>query len=159
MTNPSLDDLKDIVDINGVPWWPPAPIWWAIAAIALFSVLYCCYRLSKYIAFKNSWRHTIFKQLLLLEKNVYDSPASEQIADLSKYIRLINVRKFGRADCASLTGDNWINWLNSHDPKKYDWSQHKDILLSQYQYPNRHDDKLSNEILKITGAIKIWLKS
>ena len=111
MTNKHLNELKDIVDIDLISWWPLATGWWLIISGIVLVFGYLAYKAHKYVIFKKSWRYTIYNKLEELECSLNIQPTSEQISFISKYIRLLNIRIHSRADCAALTGQDWIKWF------------------------------------------------
>lgn len=153
--NDALKDLRDITGIDSISWWPLAPGWWLMLIITATLVSYLLYKITKYFAFKNSWRYTIYNKMIDIEKSP-DSMSS--IAAISKYLRLVNIKKFGRTDCAALTGKDWIKWLQDHDPSCYDWRKHEEILLSNYSGSKISEDEAREHILEMVDALKRWLK-
>ena len=131
---------------------------WLIISGIVLVFGYLAYKAHKYVIFKKSWRYTIYNKLEELECSLNIQPTSEQISFISKYIRLLNIRIHSRADCAALTGQDWIKWLNEHDPKHYNWGQHETLLLD-LPYSQHLCNDSNSEILQMINALKVWLKN
>lgn len=103
---PDLNQLRDIHLPAPVPWWPPAPGWWALsvlllAAGALAYVIYLRCR-------RNRWRGGALAELARLRA----MPPERQLCELSVLLRRVAISRFPRRDVASLTGEDWLDFLD-----------------------------------------------
>lgn len=136
--------LRDIHEAMGNPWWPPAPGWWLLLTVLVLAVLLMrrfdsVWRLRVPIPLVTlgTWRWDAAGALRRLRRDV-DSVAPKQSASaLSELLRRIAMARHGRAACAGLHGEDWLAWLAAHDPNGFDWrSQGRLLLQAPYAPPS-----------------------
>ncbi len=96
----SLDDLRDIVEAAPVPWWPPAPGWWILAAVVMITAIAFgirCWR---------QWTASAYRRAAL--KELESAATVPAVADILKRTALA---AWPRADVAPLSGSDWCDWL------------------------------------------------
>lgn len=101
----SLDRLHDIVGPSPVSWWPPAPGWYAVAAIAavLAAVL-----VGQLVA----WRvRTRYRRAALVELAALG--ANAPVAAVAEVVKRVALTGFPRDRVAPLTGDDWRRFLDA----------------------------------------------
>ena len=102
---PSLDRLHDIVMPAPIPWWPPAPGWYAVLAVLLMAAVWIAWRLwQRWLA--DSYR----REALCLLSMAKDAAT---IAELLKRTALAIVP---RQTVAAMTGHQWVDWLQASYP-------------------------------------------
>ncbi len=108
----SLAGLRDIRLPAPVSWWPPAPGWWVVAALAatvLAASIWWLWRL---------WRRGTTRRRALAELDrlagVYQAQgaAAGLAADLSVLVRRLALVRFPREQVAGLTGEAWLAFLD-----------------------------------------------
>ncbi|WP_417749626.1 DUF4381 domain-containing protein [Rosistilla oblonga] len=102
----SLDRLHDIVVPPEVPWWPPAPGWYAVMILVAAGVLAIAYR---------AWRHwqaNRYRRAALQELQSADSAAA-----ISEILRRTALAIQPRGEIADLVGDRWAAWLSEAAPQ------------------------------------------
>lgn len=102
--------LRDIHLPPAISWWPPA-IGWCILALLIPLSLYLGYRLYKHMTRKTALK-SAKKQLALLKQNEQLSKREKLVA-LSSLIRRTAISLYPRTDVASLTGEDWLNFLDN----------------------------------------------
>ena len=107
--------LRDIHLPPAISWWPPAIGWW-ILAVLIPLCLYLGYRWYKYITRKTALKFAK-KHLIALRKNE-QLPKREKLVALSSLMRRAAVSLYPRADVASLTGEDWLNFLDESIPNR-----------------------------------------
>jgi hypothetical protein len=162
--NPSLNQLRDIQGIEGVPWWPPAPGWWVIAAVILtLAVLAWRFRTSIRLRIPplpvftlGSWRWDAARQLRALSRRANTQEIKHTAAELSELVRRIAMARKGREACAGLTGQAWLDWLAGNDPKGFDWSREGRLLLeAPYAPPGKPGP--SDALVRLIDAAHEWV--
>ena len=96
----SLDNLRDIVELPPVPWWPPAPLWWALLTVAVVAALAVVWRIWR------ARRAAAYRRAALRE---LDSATS--VTAMAEILKRTALVAFGRTDVASLSGSAWSQWL------------------------------------------------
>lgn len=154
--NTLLEQLHDIEGIDLISFWPLAIGWWIliIAALALIGGAGCA--LWYWVAFRRSWKHDTLTKLAGLENHLNGETARDILIDLSEYLRRIALRRFSRAECAGLMGDEWLQWLSHRDPKKFDW-KNKGKLLIDAPYAPRIDQQSIHQIKELIHAVREWV--
>lgn len=102
----SLDRLHDLVLPPAVPWWPPAPGWYVVIALALTAAAWMALR---------SWKRW--------ESNAYRREAARELASLessaaiAELLRRTALAIAPREEIAEKTGTAWLDWLAAHFPE------------------------------------------
>lgn len=133
--------LRDIHLPEPISWWPLAPGWWILLGVVI--LLLCALIYSVYL-----WRSKrVLRQLqheLQQLKRTYqkNGDTAQTIKQLSVLLRRAGISYFPRHDVASLTGDNWLNFLDeiSHG-KDFSKGIGKVIRSGPYQRAQAIDSK------------------
>jgi len=89
-----------------VSWWPPAPGWWALAALALI-VAALAYWIQVYRR-HNRWRGRALKELARLR----EAAPELLLRELSVLLRRVAISRFPRRDVAAISGEAWLSFLD-----------------------------------------------
>lgn len=155
--NDLLQQLHDIEGIDPVGMWPLAIGWWIIIAIGGVALIAAAYFAIRRLVFLRSWRGDTLKKLAALERELTESSSTESVVLLSEYLRRIAVARFGRNACAALSGQEWLSWLRSRDPKQFDWER-EGKLLATLPYAPKGVRPPVGEVRKLIVAAKEWVQ-
>ncbi|MFE1598309.1 DUF4381 domain-containing protein [Methylobacterium sp. ID0610] len=107
----SLENLRDLVLPAPVPWWPPAPGWWILAAgLAAAAVVAGSRAWWRYRA--NAYRREAWRQLDGIERRIDAGLCAGAATDLAAVLKRTALAAFPRAEVASLTGPAWLGFLD-----------------------------------------------
>jgi hypothetical protein len=107
----SLENLRDLALPAPVPWWPPAPGWWILAAGLVAAGLVAAWRSwCRYRA--NAYRREARRQLDAIARRVDAGLLAETSADIAAVLKRTALAAFPRAEVASLTGSAWLTFLD-----------------------------------------------
>jgi hypothetical protein len=151
-----LGQLDDIKGLGAVSAWPLAPGWWALLALGaiLFAAGIAFYLRRR--AWQRSWRKDAAQSLSELEEELNAENAQATISTLSAILRRIAIRKFSRSDCAGLQGDQWLQWLQAHDPRYFDWTQNGRLLVDAPYAPPKATVN-PDEVRELIRAAGKWV--
>jgi hypothetical protein len=110
MDAPQQLPLKDIHIPDAISWWPPAIGWWLLALLVILLVvggIWLYKRLTRKTAIKTA------KNLLLAIKQNTETDNQQKLIELSKLVRRTVISNMPRADVASLTGQDWLLFLDN----------------------------------------------
>jgi len=145
--------LRDIHLPEAICWWPPAIGWWLLAVLIplLIAFLYWIYkRLTRRTAIK-----TARNNLAAIRQNpVLDN--SKKLHELSMLIRRVAISVNPRTEAASLTGRQWLAFLDK-SVKGAPFSEGCGQLLAEAPYRNTPPDDL--EISQLFRLCEDWLKA
>ena len=145
--------LKDIHLPEPIGWWPPAIGWWLLAVfISLLIVfLYWFYkRLTRKTAIK-----TAKKNLAAIKDNsTLDN--DQKLRELSMLIRRVAISVNPRTGVASLTGRQWLAFLDK-SVTGAPFSEGCGQLLANAPYRNTSPSEL--EIAQLINLCADWLKA
>ena len=102
----SLDHLHDIITPPPVPWWPPAPGWYVLAAVVLIVVLVLALR------FRHRWRANAYRRVALRTLE-----SASDLAAIAYVLRRTALAESSRSEIAALSGNAWVDWLASRSPE------------------------------------------
>lgn len=131
--------LMDIRGLDPISWWPLAPGWW-MSALLLVALLILLFMLIRYL-FRyppGSWRWEAQAALRELLRQRHQLSQKAVAAQLSELLRRIAIARFGRERIASISGSEWLAWLQQTDPNGFDWSGRGGILLDLPYAPDNH---------------------
>lgn len=126
--------LRDIHTPDPISWWPPAPGWWMLAVLLLLGVA----AIWAYIRYRHRRRalYALQDRIQVLASELDQADINQQLSIL---LRRACISFFPRAEVASLTGDDWLNFLNQHTRNAFN-EQHAALLTeSIYQQSSNID--------------------
>ena len=160
---PLIDKLHDIHEIDQISKWPLGIGWWLVIGILSIGIFIFLVWLVKQSIYKRTWKYKAWLELNCMQKKIKNECISDHCSSrgylnqFNNLLRKIVVHKFPRNECAHLTGDKWLGWLDSNDPKKYNWSQNRNLLINM-SYSGNSIDFDSNEFIAMLNALKKWIK-
>jgi len=104
--------LQDIHLPGSASFWPPAPGWWLLLALLIFITIWAVIKLRKKARLKKQ-QNLILAQLDALEADLKKHPSNETIAEINTLLRQLAVNYYPRDEIASLTGAQWLQFLDS----------------------------------------------
>jgi hypothetical protein len=108
----SLDRLHDIVVPPPVPWWPPAPGWWVVGALALALGAIGAWRAWK------AWRAAAYRRAALAELRGLEARSADAarreaaLREVPALVKRTALAAFPRPRVASLSGAAWLAFLD-----------------------------------------------
>jgi len=96
----SLDNLRDIVELAPVSWWPLAAGWWVVIGLSVVAGSYFVFRTLR------KWHANAYRRAAISELRENDDVAI--VADILKRTALC---AYPRTKVASLSGEAWCRWL------------------------------------------------
>jgi hypothetical protein len=159
---PGATVLRDIHDLDAIPWWPLAPGWWYLAG--LVGLLLLSFGIRYWLIYNAGWlgwRGDARRQLRQLRKALASKALTSEdthavAGRLSELLRRIAMVRSGRQQAAGLTGDTWLQWLAEHDSTAFNWEQHGQILLTApYMPPTMSVER--KQLLTLIRAATRWI--
>jgi hypothetical protein len=145
--------LKDIHLPEAIGWWPPAVGWWLLAVLIplLIVFLYWLYkRLTRRTAIKTANHNlAVISQNPALDNN-------QKLRELSILIRRVAISVNPRTEVASLTGRQWLAFLDS-SVTGAPFSEGSGQLLAEAPY--RNTSPTEQEISQLISLCEDWLKA
>lgn len=108
--SPNQLPLRDIHIPEAIGLWPPAIGWW-ILAVLIPLTLYLSYKLFKHLTRKTALK-AVKKHIKALEINT-ELDDKQKLIELSSLMRRTAVAIFPKEDAASLTRDEWLDFLDN----------------------------------------------
>lgn len=145
--------LRDIHLPEAIGWWPPALGWWLLAiliplSIALMVWLYM--RITRKTAIKAA------KKLLLQIKQDKQNDNNQKLTDLSALIRRVAISTTSRENCAGLTGQQWLEFLDQ-SMKSSPFTQGIGQLLANAPY--QKSAPTEQDLNQLTRLCEDWLNA
>jgi hypothetical protein len=156
---PSASLLTRIYDIKGldpISWWPLAPAWWLLLAIVSAGLAAWGFVYLRRRAYHRSWKGDANRRLTLIASRLGSYPAQEIASDLSTTLRRVAIQRFSRGECAGLEGQEWIAWLQDHDPFGFPWKTHAS-LLTELPYAPPNSKIAPEEVRVLIQAARRWV--
>jgi len=145
--------LKDIHIPDTIIWWPPAIGWWLMALLVILLIaggIWFYKRLTRKTAIKTA------KKLLLSIKQNNEINNQQKLVELSKLLRRVVVSNLSRSRAASLTGQDWLLFLDN-SVKGAPFSEGIGQLLANAPY--RNTSPSDGEISQLLSLCQDWLNA
>lgn len=155
----SLQNLHDIISPQAVAWLPPAPGWYVLS-LTLF--LFCSwFSVQKYLLWKrNRYRREALIELATIQKQAAAGSVTQQLLpQLSELVKRTAIAAYGRHLVASLTGDEWLDFLDTTGSTHL-FTQGDGQLLQGCSYQSATQlAKISDEqVAGLRGAVFYWIQ-
>jgi hypothetical protein len=154
----SLQNLNDIVLPATVGWWPLAGGWYLLCALLLIALAWIGYRsIRRWI--ENGYRRAALHELQLLVQDVQKpEKRNTGLRQLPVLLKRTALSVYPREQVASLSGDDWYDYLNSQTDSPA-FTQPDRSLLNSISYSTGDlNDVDSQAEAALIEAIKFWLK-
>ena len=139
--DPETLPLRDLHLPEAVGWWPLAPGWWLLIAMATAGIAYLLY-----LEFRK-WRRNAARRVALGEfgriRREYEAGADTLTVarELSALLRRGMLAYAPRAEVAGLTGDRWLDWLDRGlDDRPFTEGAGRSLETLPYRRPDRVAD-------------------
>ena len=112
-----LANLHPLREPAAIGWWPLAPGWWMLIALGVLALGILCYFLARrYRA--NAYRRQALAQLQDIQTHYHNYGADEGqlqsiASETNSLLKAVALRAFPTQDIASLSGETWLNFLNT----------------------------------------------
>jgi Domain of unknown function (DUF4381) len=145
--------LRDIHLPEAIGWWPPALGWWLLAILIpllIVLIIWLYKRITRKTAIKAA------KKLLLQIKHNQQCDNSQKLKDLSALVRRVAISTTTRNECAGLTGQRWLEFLDQ-SVKGTPFTQGIGQLLVNAPYQNLAVS--DQETSQLTSLCEDWLNA
>lgn len=113
MQQDPLAQLKDIHLPQAIGWWPPAPGWWIVTFLLLASILGLIYWIWRRHR-KMAYRRAAVNQLEQIKAGYQQHrDPIKLLTELSVLLKRTCITRYGRDHSAGLTGQEWLQFLDS----------------------------------------------
>ena len=111
--NELLAKLRDIHLPEAPGWWPPAPGWWVSAAVLAAAAAGIVWWRRRQLARTRTPQYIALEEIRAL-RNRYrrEKDAKQLFIRLSELMRRVALSINPRREVASLTGEQWLEWLD-----------------------------------------------
>ena len=150
--------LRDLHLPDPVGWWPLAPGWWVIIALAAAGLAWLAWRWYRAWRAEAPRRHAL-RELARLEAEYLEHRNPVELGKaLSALLRRGMLAYAPRADVAGLTGEAWLEWLDAGMSVPWFHTEGGKSLLSlPYRRP---DDDLSDiDVGALIAAVRMRLNT
>ena len=126
--------LRDIHLPEPTGWWPTAPGWWIVAALILLAVFYAVYWFRKRTR-ERALQRTASRELLeITQRHAQNQNDQLLCKELSTLLRRVAISIAPREAAAGLTGEAWLDFLNTLAARPvFDKHTGAQLLTAPYQ--------------------------
>lgn len=156
--DPELIPLRDLHLPEMVGWWPLAPGWWFLIALASAGVLYLLYK--QYLKWRwNAARRVALAELARLRQAYEQGTDALVLAKaLSELLRRSMLAYAPRGEVAGLTGPGWLEWLDRGlDDRPFTTGSGRNLESLPYVRPETIDNEA--DIAGLLDAVQRRLKT
>lgn len=146
--------LRDIHLPAAPDFWPPAPGWWVLAALLSGLAAWAAVLLWRQFRIRRQ-RRRILALLEQMEHSSGRTVTPEFLVQLSNLIRRLALMRFPRREIASLTGQDWLRFLDRSggDGQFCDGAGR---VLAQGPYMRSVPDAVDGRAL--TNLVRQWIR-
>jgi len=154
--DPTELPLRDLHLPDPIGWWPLAPGWWVLIALALVGLGWLLLK---------AWRRRQFNAPRRYAMSLFASVEAEYLLhrnpvmlgqQLSELLRRGMLAYAPRHEVAGLTGDSWLAWLDRDLPVPYFHTEGGKSLL-QLPYRDPDGDFSDVDISALLAAVRMRL--
>jgi len=158
-TSPSSTplQLRDIHLPSSPDLWPPAPGWWLLTTIILFL---CAWLFLKFLAAQKQKKkqQAIYAALKPIEQKLLSKPTNQAVADLNIFIRQLALMYFPQTEIASLSGRQWLAFLDQSG-KTQQFTHGAGRILAEAPYLPEHQKVEKPQAKALLKVVKKWVKN
>ncbi|NCF71973.1 MAG: DUF4381 family protein [Gammaproteobacteria bacterium] len=154
--DPSELPLRDLHLPDPVGWWPLAPGWWFLIALAIAGIGWLLLKAWRHYQFNAPRRYAV-RSLARVEADYLTHRNPVLLGQqLSELLRRGMLAYAPRHEVAGLTGESWLAWLDRGLPVPYFHTEGGKSLL-QLPYRNPQGDFSDVDVNAMLAAVKMRL--
>ena len=146
--NPALAALRDIHGAPEIPFWPPAPGWWVIAALLLVLLVWAGLKLIAYLR-RMALRRRVLRQLESCEETYGVNGDLRGFASaVNLILKRVALWRFGRHQVSALYGSAWASFLDESAGQPGDTEKWLQLAQAPYREQPSMDATTSLELAR-----------
>ena len=151
--DPEQLPLRDIHLPEAIGWWPLAPGWWLLLALALIGLGLLLRHFLRARA-RGAARRQALQQLgQLTAEYEQHRDAAAFMAQVSSLLRRTMLAYAPREEVAGLTGDDWLAWLDHDlDAPRFQTETGRKLLELPYRRPD--ENVASMDLIDVVAAVR-----
>jgi len=136
--------LQDIHLPESASFWPLALGWWLLIAVVIFIATWVIIKVIKR-AKQRKYRKMILSEFTTLEKKLKSNPSNAVIAEINTLLRQLAITYYPRTKIASLTGADWLHFLDeSGDTHEFSRGAGRILIEAPYQIEKQSEHHIEN---------------
>jgi hypothetical protein len=148
--------LRDLHLPEAIGWWPLAPGWWVVLAMAAAALGYVAWRLFRRWQFHAPRRYAL-RELARFEAEYLEHRNPVMLGkQLSELLRRGMLAYAPREEVAGLTGEEWLAWLDEGMPLPYFHTEGGKSLLN-LPYRDPQGDFSDIDVDALVSAVRMRL--
>ena len=144
--DPQQIPLRDLHLPDAIGWWPIAPGWWFLIALAVAALGYFLYR--SFLKWRrNAPRRIALRELKRIQQEYQHGVDEISLAiELSELLRRTMLAYAPRDEVAGLTGEGWLRWLDRGlDERPFSQGPGQNVESLPYRRPDAVEDDVDVE--------------
>lgn len=113
-TSDPLEGLRGYHLPEAISWWPPAPGWWLLGGLSLATLIGLVWWIRRRSRRGLPAKAALSELTQLRNEHAAGGDTAVFVRELSKLLRRFAIAVFPSRDVASLTGDDWLRFLDAH---------------------------------------------
>lgn len=151
--DPEQIPLRDLHLPEAIDWWPLAPGWWVVIALAAVGLAYLFRHYLRTRARGAARRHALLQLRELTAEFEQHRDAVAFSSSLSELLRRTMLAYAPRHEVAGLTGDEWLAWLDKDlDKPRFQSEAGRKLLELPYRAPR--DDVSAMDLVDVVAAVR-----
>jgi len=156
--DPEQIPLRDLHLPEAVGWWPLAPGWWLLIALAVAGLAYLSYK--QYLKWRwNAARRVALGELARVRRDYEQGADAQALArELSELVRRSMLAYAPRSEVAGLTGAAWLEWLD-RGLRDQPFTKGPGKTLESLPYQKPETVMIETDVAGLIDAVKTRLKT
>jgi hypothetical protein len=151
--DPQQIPLRGLHLPDAVGWWPLAPGWWLVIALAVVGLVYLVRWYLRTRSRGAARRHAMRQLDQLTADFELHHDAVRFSSELSELLRRTMLAYAPRGEVAGLTGDAWLAWLDrDFDKPRFQAEAGRKLLELPYRKPD--DDISAMDLVDVLSAVR-----
>lgn len=151
--DPEQLPLRDLHLPEAIGWWPLAPGWWLLIALAVVAMVVLFRRYLRTRARGAARRHALLQLKELTAEFEQHRDAVAFSSALSALLRRTMLAYAPRQEVAGLTGDEWLAWLDKDlDQPRFQSEAGRKLLELPYRAPR--DEVSALDLVDVVAAVR-----
>ena len=154
---PNQQQTLELADIHlpaSPSAWPPAPGWWITSVLIVALLAMAILKFLRFRALKRQQQYTL-QALTSLEEELLKAKSTKALAEMNILLRRLALTYFPRKKIASLTGAEWLKFLDESGHTT-NFSKGAGQILADVPYLKHIPD--SADLNGLSEAVKKWVK-